>query len=395
MGLAPVDLLRLTMRTLLSNPLRSSLTSIGVFMGVSAVMSTLQVGSISRVIISQRLAEREAPQVSIYPQRASGNSNQIEITSSDLEFLEQRLSGLEAISSVGWVGSELTLFRAKEAYPAMLAITEDYLLTTGRTIIHGRFFSETDFENYRPVVIIDEQLVEHLSDDQSLLNQRIYINQQPFIVIGVIETPLNSDRPTDGELLMPMTIYHALWGQQRFNLINLRPTYLNQLEELGNNAEALLMQRFPGQRFWVWNNVEDILEQQTTLQLASRALSVVGAIALIVGGVGIANIMVASTTERIAEIGIKRAVGATQQEILIQFILEAVILSIIGGVAAISVVHGLTSFVAQRFDLPYQFDVSVAGLSLSSAITVGIGASFFPALQASRLDPAKALRSSR
>ena len=393
MSLAPVDLIRLTMRALYNNPLRSSLTAVGVFMGVSAVMATLQVGTISRAVILKRLAEREAPQVSIYPQWVPGTASQIEVTSSDLEFLEQRLTGLQAISSVGWVGSDLTIFQDREAYPTMLAITEDYLLTTGRQIVDGRFFSVADFESYRPVVLIDQQLVAQLFVEQNPLNQRLYINQQPFIVIGVIETSINDDGPTDGELMMPMPIYHALWGKRRFNLINLRPTHLDGLEELGKSAETLLMQRFPGHNFWVWNNVEDILEQRATLQLASRALAAVGAIALVVGGVGIANIMVASTTERITEIGIRRAVGATQQEILFQFILEAVILSVAGGCCAISAVHGLTSLAAQQFDLPYQFEIHTAGLALSSAVAVGIGASFFPALQASRLDPVNALRS--
>ncbi|MEB3214180.1 MAG: ABC transporter permease [Leptolyngbyaceae bacterium] len=394
MSIAPFDFFQLTVRTLLSNPLRSSLTSIGVFMGVAAVMSTLQVGAIGRNVISNRLAEREAPQVSIYPQRVSGASSQITMTADDLQFLEQRLPSLQAISSVGWIASELTIFQGNEAYPSMLATTEHYLSTSGRQILQGRFFSPSDFDTYRPVVVIDEQLLEQLADRGSLLNRRIYINQQPFIVVGIIESSLNADNPNDGELLMPMSIYHALWGQQRFNLVNLRPTHLDHLEELGSNAEALLMQRFPGQSFWVWNNVEDILEQKATLNLASRALAVVGAIALIVGGVGIANIMIASTTERIAEIGIRRAVGATQQEILVQFISEAVILSVIGGVSAILAVHGLTTVVAQKFDLPYTFDAHVAGIALSSAVAVGVGSSFFPALQASRLDPAKALRSS-
>ena len=96
--------------------------------------------------------------------------------------------------------------------------------------------------------------------------------------------------------------------------------------------------------------------------------------------------------ERTPEIGLRLAIGATRQDILLQFILEAVLLSLLGGTAAIASVHGLTTIVADRFDLPYQFDVRVAGLSLGSAIGVGVGASFVPALQASQLDPVKALR---
>lgn len=393
MSLAPVDLLRLTMRALYTNPLRSFLTTVGVFMGVSAVMATLQVGSISRAVIAKRLAEREAPQVFLFPRWSPGGAPPVELTPGDMEFLAQRLPALDALSSIAWVGADLTIFQDRDAYPAMLATTEDYLLTTGRQLLRGRFFSTADFASYRPVVVIDEQLVDQLFIDQSPINQQIYINQHPFIIVGVMETTMDDDSPTDGELIMPMPIYHALWGQRRFNQLMLRPQNLDDLEKLGTDAETLLKQRFPGNTFWVWNNVDDILEQRATLQLASRALAAVGAIALVVGGVGIANIMVASTTERITEIGIRRAIGATRQEILVQFILEAVILSIMGGGCAILTVHGVTLVAAQRFDLPYTFDVQTAGLSLSSAIAVGIGASFFPALQASRLNPVEALRS--
>jgi putative ABC transport system permease protein len=139
--------------------------------------------------------------------------------------------------------------------------------------------------------------------------------------------------------------------------------------------------------------VEDILEQRQVLQLTSRALAAVGAIALLVGGVGIANIMIAAVTERTAEIGLRRAIGATQPEIMLQFMLEAGLLSLLGGAIAIGTVHGLTLIVSDVFELPYQFEASTAIFSLTSAMGVGVGASFLPALRASRLDPVKALRS--
>lgn len=401
MSLAPIDLLRLTCRALYGNLLRSSLTTVGVFMGVTAVTATLQVGSISRAVIAQQLAERDAPQVKIYPQWVPGSPQQIQFSPAELTFLQQRLTGLHSISSVTWVRSELTIFQDQEAYPTILAVTQGYLSTTGRRIKAGRFFSPNDYESYQPVTVIDEQLADHLfenvSSDQSeqaVVGKRIYVNRQPFVVIGVVESSLeDDDNPADGSLLISTSIYRALWGQQQARLINLRPQRIDHLESLGEQAEQLLMKRFPGHEFWVWNNVGDILEQQATLQLASRALAVVGAISLLVGGVGIANIMVASVAERVPEIGIRRAVGATQREILVQFILEAVLLSLVGGLCAIATVHSLTKVVAQRFELPYQFEPQLAGLALGSAIAVGIGASFVPALQASRLDPVQALRS--
>jgi putative ABC transport system permease protein len=154
-----------------------------------------------------------------------------------------------------------------------------------------------------------------------------------------------------------------------------------------------LEQRYPGFSFWAWNNVDDLIQQQQTLELATRGLMVVGAIALLVGGVGIANITIASVTERTSEIGIRRAVGATQREIALQFVLEAVLLSLVSGTIALGVVHVVAANVADMFDLPYQFEGRIAALALGSALVVGVGAGFPPALRASQLDPVQALRS--
>ncbi|WP_199197323.1 FtsX-like permease family protein [Chroococcidiopsis sp. CCALA 051] len=154
-----------------------------------------------------------------------------------------------------------------------------------------------------------------------------------------------------------------------------------------------LEQRYPGFSFWAWNNVDDLIQQQQTLELATRGLMVVGAIALLVGGVGIANITIASVTERTSEIGIRRAVGATQREIALQFVLEAALLSLASGTVALVVVHVVALNVADAFDLPYEFEGRIAALALGSALVVGVGAGFPPALRASQLDPVQALRS--
>ncbi|MGB3493068.1 MAG: ABC transporter permease, partial [Elainellaceae cyanobacterium] len=288
MSLKPFDLLSLTWRALYTNPLRSTLTTLGVFMGVTAVTATLQVGSISRAIIAQQLAEREAPQVSLFPQRGPDPHQRVRLTQAELDFLQERLVGLESMSAISWVNSDAAIFQDQEAYPTMFAVTQQYLHTTGRVLSQGRFFSSTDYDNFRPVVVIDQQLASQLFEAQSPIGRRIYIKQQPFVVVGVLTAEPSEDGPTDGQLLLTTAMAQALWGQQQLGMFSLRPQTLEQLEELGTQSEQLLTQRFPGQKFWVWNNVEDILEQQATLRLASRALTAVGAISLLVGGVGIA-----------------------------------------------------------------------------------------------------------
>ncbi|MDX2213274.1 MAG: ABC transporter permease [Oculatellaceae cyanobacterium bins.114] len=391
MSLAPIDLIKLTYRSLSGNPLRSVLTTLGVFMGVTAVSATLQVGHISQAVIARRLATREAPHTSLYPE---WQPNRVRLQQDDLEFLRQRLPGLQSISALNWSRSTEVVFQDQIAQTDVVAVTQDFLFTTGNPVIAGRSFTPADYASYRPVVIIDELLASQLFVDQNPVGQRIYANQQPYVVVGVVQTKLrNDEEPTEGRLLMTSAFNNALTGRRDVGSIRLRPYRLDDLEKIGDQAEELLMQRFPGQRFDQWNNVEDILEQRQVLKLTSRSLAVVGAIALLVGGVGIANIMIASVTERTAEIGLRRAIGATRHEIMMQFILEAALLSLLGGSLAIVTVHGLTSAVSERFQLPYEFDGTATSIALGSALLVGIGASFAPALRASQIDPVKALRS--
>jgi putative ABC transport system permease protein len=393
MSLSLPDLLNLTYRSLRGNPLRSALTTVGVFMGVSAVTATLQVGSISRAVIAEQLAQRDAPQVTIMPQWQRGVGQRIRFRNDDLQYLQQRLEHWQAISALRWVGTTQTLFYDREATPIVMAVTQDFWQTSGKRLVSGRFFSTADYVNYHPVVVIDEFLAQQLFQNQSPVGQRLYAGRQPYTVVGVVATQFFDGEAPTGEMFVSMSFQQALEGSQDIGQLKIRPEHLAQMEQVQQQVEQLMQQRFPGEEFWVWNNVEDILEQQKTLQLTSRSLAAVGAISLLVGGVGIANIMIASVTERTSEIGLRRAIGATQQEIMLQLILEATILSLMGGIVAIATIHGVTVVVADTFALPYEFNVPIAMLALGSALGVGIGASLFPALRASQLDPVKALRS--
>jgi len=394
MTIAVLDMLALTCNSLLGNPWRSGLTAVGIFMGVAAVNATLQVGSISRAAIAQELAGREAPQVAVRPRRNRITRRRIELRLEDIEYLRERMVGFQAISTGAWFRSDQVVFQNRQANVAIDAVSQDYLLTSGRSMVQGRFFNGTDFAKYRPVVVINQVLAEELFPDANPINQRIYGRNMVYVVVGVMETKVRfeGDRPRL-KMWIPLSVRTAVTGRRNIGWIQIRPHDLEGIKDMERQGTQLLKQRFPNEEFRARNNASDILEMRQTLAWVSRSLLAVGAIALLVGGVGIANITIAAAIARTPEIGLRLAIGATRQDILLQFILEAVLLSLLGGTAAIASVHGLTTIVAEQFNLPYQFDVSVAALSLSSAIAVGVGASFFPALQASKLDPVKALRS--
>ena len=392
MSLAARDLLVLTLRSLTSNPLRSLLTTVGIFMGVASVSATLNVGTISRAVIARQLAEKEAPQITTLPEWTSFNSR-IRLGQSDITYLRQRLPGAEVVSGVQWLGSNSVLFRDREAKPQVVAISQEYLNTSGNQLKAGRFLTTVDFDSFRPVALVDQVVKQTLFKDESPIGQQVYLNRQPLTVVGVIDRKINADsEDQDGRVFISLAFQGAMSGDRALDAIKIRPRQLDLLNGVSDQAKQLLEQRHPGQKFYTWNNVEEILRQQETLTLASRALAAVGVVSLLVGGVGIANIMIAAVTERTAEIGIRRAIGATQGEIMVQFILEAVLLSVVGGSVAIASIHGLTLLVAKQFDLPYRFDSQTTTLAMGAALLVGVGASFLPALRASRLDPVEALR---
>ncbi len=395
MSLSSTDLLRLTFHALRGNPVRSTLSMVGVFMGVAAVSATLQVGSISRAVIQQELQKRDAPSIAIYPRWEPGKTYR-RFTTDDLTFLQQRLGRSDSVSAVSYAGASSMLFQDQESNPFVLAVTQNFLGSTGRRLLSGRLFTQADFNNYRSVLVMDNFLADSLFGQVNVdpVGQRVYVDQRPYVVIGVVEAKIDEeDEAPQGEAYLPMSLHHALQGDRDLGNMQIHAEHLDTIEPLEEQAKALLTQRSPEQRYWTWNNVEDIREQQRVLTLASRSLAAVGMVTLLVGGVGIANIMIASVTERTAEIGLRRAIGATQRDVMLQFILESVVISVVGGVIAIATVHGLTRIVANTFNLPYQFEQHTALVSLGSALLVGVGASFAPALQASRLDPVEALRS--
>ena len=154
-----------------------------------------------------------------------------------------------------------------------------------------------------------------------------------------------------------------------------------------------MTRRYPNFEVGTRGNVEDIYLEQQQQRTSAMILNIVGAIALVIGGVGIANITVASVVERTREIGLRRAVGATDSEVMLQFVFEVVLLSAVGGIAAIATVHFLSKIATTTlFEAPYEFQPRDAAISMGAALVVGLGSSFLPALRVTRIDVVQALR---
>lgn len=399
MSISVVDLLGETSRALSANPVRSGLTMLGVFMGVAALNATLNVAAITEAQIQAKLAERDKPYVSPYLISQDDFSAETQLTSTDETALKQSIPLIRAMSSVNQISSiQFVQYEGNKADSIQaFGVSQEYIATTGRKILQGRFFKINDFAQYQPVAVIDQTLASKLFKGKSPLNQAVYTDNTRMVVIGVVESKSLGQNlgKASGQMWLPSSFASTISSDfNQSKTLQISAYKLEEMALLTEKVKQVLSQRHPQATVEVSDNTADLLVKQDLQRSASRALAGVGLIALSIGGVGIANITIASVLERIKEIGIRRALGATQWDVMVQFVLEAVLLSVVGGGLAVVSVHGLTQTVTTVFvQVPYQFSVQNTGLSILAAIAVGVGASFFPALKATQIDVVSALRS--
>ena len=274
------------------------------------------------------------------------------------------------------------------------AVTPDFLPISGRKLIAGQFFTVNDLQQIRSVVVIDQLLAQKLFKGKNSLGKMIYFQNKSYYIQGIIQTrKSNTWGEEQGLILIPLSVYQSLKSSPFFDKITITPKNPENIEQIQNQAISILKKRFPNVDIYAFSNVEEVKNLEKVLNGVTIILLLIGSIALFVGGVGIANITIASVVERTPEIGLRRAIGATQKNILIQFLLEATFISMTGGIIAIVTVQGITIITVTLLNLPYQFGYETPLVSLSSAIMVGVISSFLPALRASKLDPVEALRS--
>ncbi|MFQ4139783.1 ABC transporter permease [Nodosilinea sp. PGN35] len=398
MPLSPLDLSLTTLRDLTGNWVRSGLTALGIFMGVAAVNATLNIDTIAHRVLQAQLAARDNPSVTAVVSGGRGRPA-VEFDAAQMAELEQSVPGVASLSRVAylWRVSEVRGAGTVTSNFQAMSISATYQRTTGRQVLEGRFFDAEDFDAFRPVAIIDTVLAQQLFETASPLGEGIFIDSTRFTVVGLIETKNiegNEDGEPSGTLWVPEPYGNILTGSSRtWRHLEVGLRDLNDYDTVPDQVVAQLEQMFPGYDVYTWGNVQDLYEEDQRQQASLRVLKAVGLLSLVIGGVGIANITIAAIMERTREIGLRRAIGATDLEIMAQFIAEAALLSLIGGTAAVATVHGLTKVATTTvFEAPYEFNWRDAALSMGAAFGVGVGASFLPALRVTQIDVVQALR---
>jgi putative ABC transport system permease protein len=410
------EALRIAFGGLLANRLRSSLTMLGILIGVAAVILLVAVGNGASVQINSQIQSLGANVIYVYPANAKGaggvsqgfGSSQT-LTQADVTAINSRQQDPDVVAAIpiAQSGGQITYLNQNYFAPTT-GTTTDFPTVRDYQIAEGSFFTDDDVLAQHRVVVIGQTVVTNLFGTTDPVGQTIKINRQSFRVIGVFApkggTGFGSQ---DNVVVAPIT---AVWaylsgsrGGKNVSQIVASATSASSVTNAETEITTILLQRHqisdPSQADFQIQSQQDILNQATSISTAlTLVLGAIAGISLVVGGIGIMNIMLVTVTERTREIGIRKAIGARWRDVLTQFLIEAMVLSGLGGALGIAVGAALaaeaphiSAIASSGFPTPV---VSIPSVLLAFGVSVGIGLFFgiYPANRAARLHPIEALR---
>ena len=400
----------IALKALATNKLRSLLTMLGIVIGVAAVIAMIAIGRGAQQNVAEQLSGLGSNVIVVWPSSASsgglrlGASTAPTLSEDDAVAIGREVAGVQAAAPL-LRGNQQIIVGNMNWQSGVHGITNDYLEARDWVLSAGRAFEPSELSASGKVAIIGSTVARELFGAADPIDQPMRIGRLPVIVIGVLapkgQSAWGGDQ--DDVVMVPIaTMRNRIQGQptgriKRVGSISIKAISAEALPGVMEGTRALLRQRHrlqPGQEDdFSMRNLTEIAE---TREEASRTLAwllaAVAGVSLLVGGIGIMNIMLVSVTERTREIGLRRAVGARSRDILLQFLVEATTLAVIGGLLGTLVGVGAAMMVAELAGWRATLTVDSVVLAVSFAAAIGIFFGFWPARKASRLQPIDALR---
>ncbi len=387
-----------SMRSIFRNKMRSFLTSLGIIIGVCSVIVMVAVGAGSQDQIHKQIAAMGTNLLMVMPPRGPRTANRL--TLADVQKLRAQSSYLSAITGEVRIGGTNVVGGDSYWSTTVYGIEPDYIVIKDWPMKSGDFFTDKDMTSRAKSAVLGSTVAAKLFPDQDPVGKYIRIGTTPFTVVGLLSSKganaMGSDQ--DDVVMVPLdTALNRLMVDGRINSIEMSAVSESLMTAAQSEAESILRESHKlaagtDDDFDVMNQSQIIQTASQTAQTLTALLAAIAGVSLIVGGIGIMNIMLVSVTERTREIGIRMSVGARRRDILLQFLSESVILSLLGGIIgillALAVAYGLKTFV----NTPTLVSPSVIAASVGFAAAVGIFFGFYPARKASNLYPIDALR---
>jgi putative ABC transport system permease protein len=399
---------RIAYKALGRNKMRSGLTMLGIIIGVGAVIAMIAIGSGAKARIQEQIASMGSNLLIVLSGSATsggmrwGSGSVPTLTVEDAKAIAAECSAVKYSAPV-LQGVTQVVYGNQNWSTITFASTPEALLIRDWPVVRGRSMIQADVEGAAKVCLLGQSVVENLFGDIDPVGQVVRVKQFPFTVIGVLsvkgQTTFGTDQ--DDVVYVPLTTgQRLLFGQQfpgMVRSISVQATGPDTMKLAEEQITQLLRQRHRiranlDNDFTVRNLTEAMSTAEESARVMSLLLGAIASISLLVGGIGIMNIMLVSVTERTREIGIRMAVGARGRDILYQFLIEALVLSLIGGLIGIVIGVGASKLISQFFKWPTLISINALLLSFSFAGGVGIFFGFYPARKAANLDPIEALR---
>ena len=394
--------LLLALREIRRNVLRSVLTTLGIVIGVAAVITMVTIGGGATAQVTQQIASLGTNLLIIRPGQRLGMGQRGIAPPFKLEDAVAIAREIPSIAAVAPSASQPATAITGNANwsTAAYGVDNRYLAVRNLTIQEGRPFSDGDLRAGRAVCILGATVRKELFGTQNPLGSNIRLGKISCQVIGLLEAKGQSTmgRDQDDIILLPLrTFQRRIAGNQEISLIQVSVREGIATEKAQADLEQLMRERRrigPGEDddFQV-RDMKEVAQMLTgTTRILTSLLGAVAAVSLLVGGIGIMNIMLVSVTERTREIGIRLAIGALEREVLLQFLVEAVVLSSFGGVAGILLAMVASLGMSRLLEVPFILNPGIIVLAFFFSAAVGVIFGFFPARKAARLDPIEALR---
>jgi putative ABC transport system permease protein len=389
-------------RAVRRNVLRSFLTVLGIVIGVAAVIIMVILGGGATLEVQRQIESLGSNLLIVRPGQRVGPGVLSDARSFNLDdaiTLRNEIPGLDAVAPAASLPMTAVVGNRKRA-TNVTGSDNAYFSVRNWTLVSGRSFTETELRAGKAVCVIGATVHRELFGQEDPIGARIRLRRASCDVIGVLEAKGQSSVGLDQDdlILIPLkTLQRRFTGNQNVGLIYASVRAGDSIDLAKADIERLMKERrmiSPGDQsdFMVMDMREISGLLTTTTKILTALLGAVASVSLLVGGIGIMNIMLVSVTERTREIGIRLAIGAQEDEVMLQFLVEAVVLSTLGGLIGIVLAIGVSVWLSALLNLPFVFNVGVVVFAFLFSAAVGIVFGYFPARRAARLDPIEALR---